>query len=505
MNRDLTPSLRRTIAAAAILACFTSAGAQTSTERDSSGSQTTIESELERHLDQLTTQLDGMRRQLQDSQHEMDELRAELRSLRGQLSERSQSDQAAEAETALRESVGKLREDTDVLQAEVKQHDQTKVETFSKYPVRIGGTILFTAVMNSGETDNIDVPIVALPKDPENPQGSTSATVRQTMLSIDASGPKLWSAKSSADLNVDFFGGMPYADYTTAAGFLRLRTAHARLSWPNRELTAAFDRPSFSPWQPTSWLTVGEPALAWAGNLWTWTPQLQYHEGNILPNKKLSLDLGLMDPAAPGPPDPNGQRTPDPSERSKQPGYEARVGYELSWLDRPVHIGAGGYYSRQAYTDGRHVDAWAGTADWNIAFARAVGLSGQFYRGRGIGGLGGSAFKDYATYSNYEYLRGLDAEGGWGQLKFVFTPTLEANVAFGQDNAFADDLRDSDFATAQNSYANLARNQDLFGNLIFRPKTYLLISTEFRQIHSWPIVGQGNWNRIFGMAAGYSF
>jgi regulator of replication initiation timing len=505
MNRDRMPSLHSATAVLAIAACIAGANAQASKEREGLGSQTASEAELETHLDQLTTQLESMRQQLQQSQTEMDELRAELHRLRGQLAERSESSQADEAQAALRAGVEKLREDTDVLKAEVKQHDQTKVETFSKYPVRIGGTILFTSVGNSGSTDNIDVPIIAIPTDPDDPEGSLSATVRQTILSINASGPRLGSAKTSGDLNVDFFGGMPYADYTTASGFLRLRTGHARLSWTNREVTAAFDRPAFSPWQPTSWVTVGEPAMAWAGNLWTWTPQLQYHEGGILPSRKLSLDLGLMDPAAPGPPDASGERIPNASEQSKQPGYEARVGYKLPWFESPAHIGAGGYYSRQSYTYDRHVDAWVATADWNIAFTPAVGFSGQFYRGRGIGGLGGGTFKDIATFSHYQYFRGLDAVGGWGELKFVFSPTLEANMAFGQDNGFANDLRDSDFATSQNNYYNLARNQDVVGNLIFRPKTYLLFSAEFRRIHSWPIAAEGNVNRVIGMAAGYSF
>jgi hypothetical protein len=488
-----------------MFACVVTTRAQTPGDHPNEIVSASRDAEFEKHLDQLTNQLESMRQQLQDSQKEMDQLRAELVSLRTQLAERSESVQAARDEASLRASIEKLREDTDVVQAEVKQHDQTKIETLSKYPVRIRGTILFTSVFNSGTTDNIDLPVVALPPNPATPQGSLGATVRQTILGLDASGPRLWGAKSSADLSVDFFGGIPYADYTTAAGLLRLRTAHARLDWMDRALAVAFEQPLISPWQPTSWLTVGEPPLAWAGNLWTWTTQLQYTERGILPNRKLSVNFGLMDPAAPGPSDVTGFRTPNPGEQSRQPAYEARVGYDLSWFERPMHFGAGGYYSRQDYSYNRHLDAWASTVDWNISLARAVGLSGEFYRGRGIGGLGGGAFKDYVSFDDYRTLRGLNAEGGWGQLKFVLSPLLEANLAAGQDNAFAGDLRNSDFATEQNSYANLARNQDLLGNIIFHPRSYLLLSAEFRQIRSWPIAGEGNVDRTFGMAAGYSF
>ena len=505
MNRDRMPSISTRIATLAIIACGATVWAQTSTDRPDQSASANGAAEFEKHLDQLTSQLESMRQQLQESQKEMDELRAELRSLRTQLTEKSQSEEAAQDQAALRSSVEKLQEDTDVLQAEVKQHDQAKVESASKYPVRISGTILFTSVLNSGTTDNIDVPVVALPNVPNTPQGSLSATARQTILGLDASGPRLWGAKSSADVTVDFFGGIAYAEYTTAAGILRLRTAHAKLDWANRGLSVAVERPLISPWQPTSWLTVGDPPLAWAGNLWTWMPQLQFSERGILLNRKLSVDLGLMDPPAPGPSDVTGLRTPDASERSRQPGYEARVGYDLSWLDRPLHLGAGGYYSRQSYSYNRHLDAWASTVDWNIPLARAIGVSGEFYRGRGIGGLGGGAFKDYVTFANYQYLQGLDAEGGWGQLKFVISPSIEVNLAGGQDNAFSYELRNSDVAEQGNTYANLARNQDFLGNMIFKPKSSILISAEFRRIHSWPIVGEGSVNRIFGMAAGYSF
>jgi hypothetical protein len=114
-------------------------------------------------------------------------------------------------------------------------------------------------------------------------------------------------------------------------------------------------------------------------------------------------------------------------------------------------------------------------------------------------------FKDYATYGSYTSFRDLDDEGGWGQVKLMLTPRLEANLAMGQDNGFASELRTSDEATAQDAYASLARNQTAYGNLVFRPRQYILFSTEYREIHSWPIAGDENRDRIVGLAAGYLF
>lgn len=457
--------------------------------------------ELERHIDAMGTRIDSMRQELAESRAEMQAMRTELEALRGQLSEKDAS--ATEtAVSALRSSVSQLQETSDVLQAEVKQHDQTKVETASKFPVRISGSVLFTSLSNSGTTDNIDVPIVALPAQPGAPEGSFSATARQTILGLEATGPHFGNAHSSAALSVDFFGGIPYGYTATAAGLLRLRTAHATLAWPERALTVAFDRPILSPREPTSWITLGDPALAWSGNLWTWSPQLEYSQDL---SRGWTGEVALIDPAAPGVSGATGQRTPDPAERSRQPGYEARLGKAILLDGRTIEWGASGYYSRQSYSNGNNLDAWAGVADWKFVPAMQLEISGTFYRGRGIGGLGGGAFKDDATYDNYTQRSGLDDEGGWGQVKWRFSPTMEANLAAGEDNAFAGELRDSDYAMDQDAYEGLARNLTVYGNFVYRPRTYLLFSAEYRQIRSWPIIGSAADNHIVGLAAGYLF
>ena len=457
--------------------------------------------ELERHVDQMAARIDSLRQELADSRNEIDAMRTELQELRREVSEKNRGEAEAGA-ASLRSSVEQLRENSEVLEAEVKQEDQTKVETASKFPVRISGSVLFTSLFNSGTTDNIDVPVVALGPEPDTPQGSLSATARQTILALDASGPHMGNASTSATLSVDFFGGTSYGYTTTAAGLLRLRTAHATVAWPGSALTVAFDRPILSPREPTSWITLGEPALAWSGNLWTWSPQLEYSRN--LPHGWTG-QVALIDPAAPGTPNATGLRAPDPAEQSRQPGYEAHLGNVVEFAGRTIEWGAGGYYSRQNYSYDQRLDAWAATADWKLEPAPQMEISGAFYRGRGIGGLGGGAFKDYVLYDNYTQLDGLDDEGGWGQVKWRFSPTVEANVAVGEDNAFAGELQDSDYAINQNAYQNLARNLTAYGNVVYRPRTYLLFSAEYRQIRSWPVAGPANDHHILGVAAGYLF
>lgn len=456
------------------------------------------------HLDELTTRLDRVRLQLEQSLSEIENLRTEVRNLRGALEEKNHSFEAEEAVRSLRNGLAQVREDTDVLQAEIKQHEQTKVESVSKYPVRIGGTILLTSVFNSGNSDNFGLPIIALPRQPQSASGSLNATVNQSVFDLAAQGPHLWGARTWGDLSIDFWGTSSNNSYYSPwAGTARLRTAHAKIEWRNQSLGFALDRSLFAPEQPTSWLSVAQPAFAWSGNLWSWLPQVQY-ERSLLAEHALDLQFGLMDVAAPAIYRSNSEPSPNSSERSKQPGYEARVGTRKTILGRAAILGASGYYSRKSFANGRHLDAWAVASDWDLPITQALGIAGQFYRGRAIGGLGGGAFKDYVTA--YGSPSGLNAAGGWAQLKWTASSTMQGNLAFGMDDAFARDLNDADTSNVQSSdYSNLARNQTSLGNFIYRPRSYLLLSAEMRRIVSRTSTGQVSVDRVLGISTGFTF
>jgi hypothetical protein len=479
---------------------------QSATPQQAGQSASMIESSrVEQRLDQVLAALSSMQHQLDDSKQQIERLQGELREVRTQLAAPSAETPAVTTVTAseLQTSVQQLQNQDDVLQAEVKQHDQTKVESVSKFPVKITGLMLFSSFLNDGAVDNIDLPIVALPR--TTAHGSLAATLRQSILGLESKGPMVWGARASADVHVDFFGGIPYTDYTTSTGTLRLRTAHARLDWANHSLIAGLDTPLISAEQPTSYVGVGEPPLAWSGNLWVWAPQLESINRTSLGAGKLGFDFALLDPAAPGTPAFSGERQPNAAERSRQPGYESRVSYSFPFADRPLTVGASGYYSRQTYPGNQHVDAWAGTADWKFPFTRWLELSGEFYRGRALGGLGGGAFKDYLTDPDSGAIHGLDDEGGWSQLKAKLTRSFEANVAIGEDAGFSSALRYYTDPAATDIYTNLARNRTVLANIVYRPKTYLLFSAEYRNIYSWPISGQVNTSQGLGLATGYSF
>ena len=264
------------------------------------------------------------------------------------------------------------------------------------------------------------------------------------------------------------------------------------------------DRPLISPLQPTSLISQAVPPLAWSGNLWAWSPQIEVLHHRPLGDGIAAIQFGFIDASPPATATSTGPRQPSPNESSRQPGYEARVSYSFGSEPHPFSFGAGGYYARQKYLYDQHLDTWAGTVDWDLPLSHLVEVSGAFYRGRGLASLGGGAYKDYYVDSDHD-IYGLNDEGGWTQLKLKPLRQLEANAAIGLDNAFAGDLDDQAPPVNSDPYTSLARNRTVFANLIFRPRAYLAFSTEYRYIRSWPIIGPANDAQSVGLAAGYIF
>src|SRR5207244_420216 len=170
---------------------------------------------------------------------------------------------------------------------------QTKVESASKYRMRLSGIVLLNLFSNVGTVDNADIPSIAYDRPPGGSGGSFGGSLRQSEIGLEVFGPQLAGAHTKADLQLDLGGGFPRALNGVNFGLLRLRTGTMRMAW-SRTL-----------------------------------------------------------------------------------------------FGQPLRVGVGGYYGRQSYGFNRNVDGWAGMTDWDLPLGRQFSLSGKFYRGRALGGLGG--------------------------------------------------------------------------------------------------------------------
>ncbi len=492
------------IVPSAIAACLLLSPQTASAQQIASQGETSAQ-----QIQQLTVAVAKAQEQLKASEQQIQELQRQLSALKERLATDTevhapQTSPASATKTELAQQVDALHEQQAVQQAQLAIHEQTKVESESKYSIKVTGLILMNGFVNTKATDVIQTPSIAV-----DGQGSTGASLRQTVLGLDGRGPHLLGAASRADVRVDFFGGTSQGGYSSAGGVLRLRTAHAALKWKNTEAFVELDRPILSPNVPTSLTTVSTPPLSWSGNLWNWSPQIGVTQSiGISSSTRIKMQAALIDVADPAIPGVTRTANASLAERSRWPGSEARVAVAGTKDDPGPEFGFGGYFSPHRTASGLHFNAWAGTIDYKLPLPARLELSGSFYRGQALGGLGAGGFKDYVYSSDegYEYIRPLDDVGGWAQIKQRMGERLEFNAAFGIDNVFASELRPYGTASTSNfNYQNLARNRTFFTNVIYSPSAYLLFSLEYRRIQTSPVIGASESGEVFGLAAGYKF
>lgn len=439
-------------------------------------------------------------------QRRLDQLSAQLQ----QDQQRLAAEQAAIAvlKDQLAQQVVTLQNQQSVNTGKIDTQYQTKVASGSRFRVTLSGLLLMNVYANAGTVENSDVPNLALAPAAGASGGDFGATARQSEIGLRVNGATLAGARASGEILADFYGGFPgYLD-ATASGLLRLKIARGRLDWSHTSFLFGVDEPWISPLSPTSYASLGTPALAYSGNLWTWTPQIGVEQRwNLGEGWQDALRVGLMDPLSGEFPVRTAVRKPEAGEASRQPAFEVHEALGRELFGRDFSFGGGAYTSRQAYGFGRSVPAWAATGDWNLALAPWLDASGEVYRGRAIGGLWGGVGHSVVSSADdltdpATRIAGLEAAGGWGQLKFHLSPTLELNAVYGLDNPFTADLRRFAATAASNP---IARNQTALVNLIERPRSDLVFALEYRRLRTARLTGPARTAGHVDAAVGVSF
>ena len=390
-----------------------------------------------------------------------------------------------------------LEEEYQLLSGKVDEQYQTKVESASKYRMRLSGIVLLNLFSNVGTVNNADIPSIAYDRPPGGSGGSFGGTLRQSQIGFEVFGPEFAGARTKADLQLDLGGGFPRTLDGVNFGLLRLRTGTMRMDWAHTSIVAGQDGLFFSPESPTSFASLAVPALSYTGNLWSWVPQVRIeHRFTLGEDSSLLLQGGILDSQSGEPPVFDAYRAPQAGERSRQPAYATRVAWSHGFFGQPLRVGVAGYYGRQSYGFDRNVDAWAGMTDVDVPLSHGFSVSGKFYRGRGLGGLGGGIGRSVLFSGDpgslYTSIRALNSAGGWAQLKYRPASRLEFNGAFGQDTPYLADLRA--FPNPQ-SYGDptLTKNQGSMLNVIYRPRSDLLFSAEYRHLKTFTI-DNGTYN-----------
>ena len=473
---------------------------------------TTAVHDLQQQVNELRAAVTEMRSEAAQYRAETGELRRELQAIRGQRSEAAAAASpyapspslegttpkepapSSTKEGPLEQRVTTLEETTQLLNSKLDDQYQTKVESASKYRVRLSGIVLLNLFSNRGMTDNQDTP--SLVYGPNQGDGNFGATLRQSEIGLEVFGPTLAGAKTSANLQADFAGGFPSTWNGVNSGIFRFRIASARMEWGHTSIVAGQDDLFISPLSPTSFATLAIPAFNYAGNLWAWTPQVRVeHRFDLSDSQNIRIQAGILDNLTGEFPAEQYYRVPGPGERSGQPAYALRTSWTGRLFGRPMTLGAAGYYGRQDWGVYHEIDGWAGMTDWEIPLTPKLSLSGEFYRGRAVGGIGGGISRSVVFLGNpatsSTVIRGLDSRGGWSQLKYRMNSKLEFNAGFGFDNPTAAEVR-----AAGNSqpYVGplLTQNRAGLVNFVFRPRSNLLFSTEYRHLQSFELYSVNN-------------
>ena len=478
----------------------------------------------EQELARVSRELRETQAELKESRRQIDELRQGLEALRGQVqanqvqanqvqanAEPSKPEAAPETSAvqpaSTEPTVGAADHDPAFLSAKVAELHQDKVESKSKYPVRISGLVLFNGYGNRGSLDAQDLPSLAFPSSPGSSVGGVGGTLAQTVLGVDVTGPRFLGAETSANAEVDFGGGIPPIEYGAATGIIRLRTATVRLDWAKSAINIGQDVPFFSPLSPTSYATVESPALSWSGNLWVWTPQIQAeHRFTLTDESSLLVQGGVLDPFTEEIPQFQG-RIASAGEESRVPAVAARIAWDRSTASHyPFTLGVGGYRALQRYKPFPEVGSWTLNADLKLPLGSHFAVSGEAYRGQAAGGLGGGIWTSVSypeASTPHSGIHPLQSAGGWLQLKAMPSARFEINGAFGQDENFSRDF--VNFPYAADGSTPLKKNRTEFVNFIYKPNSILLFALEYRRIFTAQVTGVAASGEQINIAAGVRF
>ena len=418
---------------------------------------------------------------------------------------------AAQGNSAYGDVLSSLREDLQLTNSKVTEQSQTKVESGSKYRLRLSGIVLLNLFATRGMVDNLDFPQFATPPQPlalDSPN-AFGGTLRQSQIRLQTFGPDIAGAHTSADLKFDFGGGFPQAPNGATLGIARLRTGTVRFDWANTSVIAGQDFLFFAPLVPTSLASLAIPALSYSGNLWGWTPQVRVeHRVALSETSKITVQAGILDQLSGDTPQSEYGRTAAWGEESGQPGYAGRVSWSREVNGQELTIGTGGYYGRQSWGFGRNVNGWVTTADAQLPLGPQFEVSAEFFRGKAIGGLGGGIGQTTLWQGSFvnpaTIIHGLDAIGGWAQLKYKPTAKFQINGALGVDSPFASELR----KFGGNAYyegLNFSRNLTPFVNFLYQPRSDVVFSTEYRRLNTTVLDNGKNVANQVNFSVGYLF
>ena len=412
------------------------------------------------------------------------DLREELRAVRQELAELRAEVAALKAGRAAAPDAAQAPQDPSIelLRSQVAELAQTKVESTSRFPVKLFGTVHAHVFGNSGTPNWMDIPNLLNPTAADGHTGTFSASLRQTRLGITADGPTLGGVRTNAVVALDFFGGIPGFQTGQVMGMPRLLVAFARLEGEKTAAEIGQDQVVLAPKDPTSLAGFAFPLLFRSGNLYLRAPQARL-ERSLAP--RLRAFAGIVAPIGGDVPGEDYRFVPPArgGGRSRRPALQARVAYASGEPDatRFADVGVSGHYGWERRPS-QLAESWAGAFDFAVR-GGWLGAAGEVFAGENIDAFGGAL--------------GLDARaaGGWAELQIRPRPTVGINAGAGVD----------EIRGAARSVVPRHRNRSAYGNVIFSLTPEIQTSFEYRWLEMSPRGAGERRNHHFEWVFAYRF
>ncbi len=370
----------------------------------------------------------------------------------------------------------------EMLRTQVAELAQIKVESASRMPIKVFGTIHTNVFGNSAAPNWMDSPNLVNVPPADGHAGSFSATLRQTRVGLAIDGPTVKGVRSNATVAMDFFGGIPGFATGQVMGLPRLLVAFARFEGQRTAAEVGQDHMMLAPVDPTSLASFAFPALFRSGNLYLRTPQARIERRF---GSHLSVMGGIVAPIGGDVPGEDYRFVPPTlaGERSQRPGVQARVAASAGDRETSRHadVGVSGHYGWERRSVGL-VRSFASAIDFSVR-RDLIGAAGEFFVGDNIDAFGGGA--------------GLDAraQGGWAEIQFH--PGARLSFAAG---AGIDRLRGDPPPSLPRH-----RNRSAYGTTIFLLTPEIQASFEYHWLATQPGSGAERRNHHFDWVLAYKF
>jgi len=393
----------------------------------------------------------------------------------------SASAQTEETSAQQSSAVGKIP----LLESEIADLAQVKVESNSRFPVKIFGTIVSDAAYNSAGVNWLDNPTVPV----STPSGlvapsSFSMSLRQSRLGAIVNGPTLGGWKTSGLIVADFFAGSTALTPDTIMPVPRLLYAYARLERGRTVIEIGQDQMILAPKDPTSIAALAFPELYQAGNLYSRAAQARVqHTFAAGKSGEFVATAGVLDTDSS---DSNVIADLAPPGSTNEPPHRPAVQARMAWKwhtgdSQRFEIGVSGHRGSERFPTGS-APSWAGALDFSAQDGR-LGIAGEWYAGRNIAAFGG-AIGQFAK-----------STGGFGEVRLKASERLSFNSGYGSDHLY--DFREFS--------APFLRNSGVYFNSIYQFTPELEGSVEYRWLSLVPAGGAAQRNHHVNVVLAYSF